>query len=528
MTCTALFAAAAVSLSPCAGVARYDTSGLSSVVVAHFLTAPVFVTAPRGDPARLFIVERGGRIRLRKRGDAPATYTTFLDITSRVYSSEGETGLLGLAFDPGYMSTLHFWVHYNELVGGQIFTVVARYSAMPTDPDLADPASELRVLRFAQPQTNHKGGTLAFGKDGFLYLFTGDGGGGGDQHGTCGNGQNLTVLLGKILRIDVRGIDPNSQDPDCGEPGGVYGVPSSNPFADGPGGLCDEVWALGLRNPWRASFDGETGDLFIADVGEACWEELNWASFSSPGGENYGWRQKEGAHCFDQTFTLGCDPPPYPCAGSPDCDDPTLVDPMLEHSHADGVCAVIGGYVYRGCRLPDWTGRYFYGDLCAGFVKSFRTVGGSPVDPLDHTDDLTPTGEFAGLLGSFGEDGQGEIYVVTLDGRVRKIVPPFRDLEVAARGTGAPFRLGKSGSWTWEDLYLATDVAVAFYRVYRGPVGGAYACVLKTTTPGWPAGGDPLNPSGGQLFSYVVTAVDATGQETRPGAIGSFDPSTCP
>ena len=515
------------AVNPCVGVSTTANTTVTSVTVATGLNFPILVTAPPSDTKRIFIVEKSGSIRIHPRGKSELTLSTFLDITSLVDDSGMEMGLLGLAFDPGYATTLHFWVNYNETVGGQRYTVVARYTASATNPDVANPASEVRVLRFPQPEDNHKGGMLAFGPDGFLYVFTGDGGGGGDLHGTCGNGQNKSTLLGKILRIDVRGIDPDATAPDCGAAGGVYGIPATNPFVNGSGGSCDEIWGYGLRNPWRSSFDKLTGDLYVADVGESCWEEVDFVPSGTGGGRNYGWRQMEGTHCFNVNDPFSCNPAGSICAGSPACYDASLTLPVLEFSHGTG-CAVIGGYVYRGCRMDAWQGRYFYGDFCPGFVKTFTMSGGVPSAQADITAQVDPGGLLGGNFGSFGADAQGELYVMSLGGTVLKIVPPFANLEVSAPGAGSRFRLSKTGDWTWENLTDSTDVPVSYYRVYRGPKGGAYTCISKRTIPSWPAGGDTTNPSPGQLLTYVVTAVNGSGQETARGAVGTFNPSTCP
>jgi glucose/arabinose dehydrogenase len=513
----------------CSGISETANTTLSSVVVASGLTQPDFVTAPPGDASRIFIVERGGRIKIHKRGQPATTLTTFLDISSKVNSAtDSELGLLGLVFDPDYATTRAFWMYYTETVNSQIYSVVARYLTSTGNPDLADSASEVRVLRFAQPETNHKAGMLTFAADGFLYVFSGDGGGGGDAHGACGNAQNRSVLLGKILRIDVRGVDPGSTPPDCGLAGATYRVPATNPFRDGPGiGSCDEVWAYGLRNPWRASFDALTGDLYVGDVGESCWEEIDWVAATSAGGENYGWRQMEGLNCYNPSQTGTCTPVGATCGGSPPCNDPSIRLPVVSFAHSPG-CAVTGGYAYRGCRMSNYRGTYFYGDYCAGFVKTIQMSGGVAVNPHDVTGQVDPGGTLSFNFSSFGVDAQGEIYTVGLNGSVRKVVPPFPDLEVSAEGAAAMLRLDKLGDWTWEDLFLATDVPVSFYRVYRGAVNGAYSCVFKATTPRWPLGGDATNPASGQLFAYVVSAVNASGVESKKGTTGTFNAGTCP
>ena len=505
----------------CIGVSPASNTTVTGTDVVTGLDAPLFVTAPRGDTTRIFVVEKGGRIRIHKHGQPPDTLQTFLDITARVADDDGEMGLLGLAFDPAFATTRRFWVHYTE-DDGDIYTVVARYTASLANPDVAD-TTETRLFRVEHPETNHKGGMIAFGSDGFLYVGVGDGGGGGDNHGECGNGQDRSVLLGKILRVDVRGLDPNATAPDCGLDAANYTIPSTNPFRDGAGGLCDEIWAYGLRNPWRFSFDVSTGDLYVGDVGQGCTEEVDYAARLSPGGQNYGWRQMEGSHCFDIDDEDNCDPSGVSCPGSPPCFDPGLALPVAEYSHSDG-CSITGGYVYRGCRMPNVKGRYFYGDYCNGETDSFVISNGVATNPVR----VTPQFGNVGSLSSYGVDGQGELYAVSLGGIVRKFVPPFADLEVSGKGAGTTLRLSKSGSWTWENLFTATDVPVSFYRVYRGTPGGAYACVLRTTTPSWTGGGDSAVPSPGQLFTYVVTAVNASGVETKRGTSGTFNATSCP
>jgi len=518
----------------CTGVAPAGNTGLKTVAVATGLTGrPLFVASPPGDGNRLFILEQNGLIRIKKRGDPPGQITTFLDISARVQASttHNEMGLLGLAFDPDYASTGLFYVNYTEgPVLGPWFTVVARYSVSGTSPDVADPNSEARLLRFAQPQDNHNGGQLQFGPDGFLYVSTGDGGGSGDVHGTCGNGQDRTTLLGKMLRLDVRGVAPLSLPPDCGGSGANYRIPADNPFADGLGGSCDEIWTYGLRNPWRSAFDAATGDLYIADVGQNCWEEVDYlpagAGGAGGGGQNLGWRQMEATHCFNVSQQSNCDPPAVSCSGVPPCHDPSLVLPVLEYGHNLG-CSITGGYVYRGCLMPNFAGTYFYGDFCAGFVRTFRIAGGVVTNPADRTLELDPGHTLSNSLTSFGVDDQGEIYINDRDGTILRILPPFRDLEVAGTGTARPLTLDPAG-WTWEDLQFATMHPVAFYRVYRGVPRGDFTCIFTTPEPRW-IGGDPGVPAPGAVFAYVVTAVSPDGQETRSGdPPQSLLPGTCP
>ena len=516
----------------CNGVSETTNTTLQSNLVVSGLTGrPLFVTSPPGDTQRIFVVEQNGFIRIHKRGDPPGTTSLFLDLSLIVSTFGDEMGLLGLAFAPDYATSGLFYVNYTERTGaGAMFTVVAQY-AVSANPDVADP-TELRILRFSQPETNHNGGQLFFGLDGFLYVSSGDGGGGGDVHGTCGNGQNNNTLLGKMLRIDVRGVDPNAGAPDCGGTTN-YEVPSDNPFRDGPGGsACDENWAWGLRNPWRSSQDAGTGDVYIADVGQGCWEEINYAAAAVAGGENYGWRQMEGTRCYNPT--LGCEATTgRTCTGVPNCNDPAFTLPVHSYSSSDTVpnpdpCSVTGGYVYRGCRMSAIRGKYFYGDYCNGFVRSFVVSGGVATNHQDWSSQLDPGNALDFGLTSFGEDAQGELYLVDRSGTVTKMVPPMSALEVSAVGAADQLLLSKTGDWTWEDLSRSAEVAVGFYRVYRGVPNGAFTCVHKALVPRWAAGGDPAVPAAGELYAYVVTAVSPTNEESATGHPGTFDGTTCP
>ncbi|MDP2530743.1 MAG: PQQ-dependent sugar dehydrogenase, partial [Candidatus Palauibacterales bacterium] len=313
--------------------AEMGTSGLVATPVVSGLSSPVWLTAPPGDP-RLFVVEQRGTIRIVK--DGSLLPEPFLDLRPAV-ASGGERGLLGLAFHPDYASNGRFYVDYTDPQGD---TRVVAYRVSASDPDRADPASGDTILAVDQPYSNHNGGLVTFGPDGMLYVGLGDGGSGGDPRG---NGQNRGTLLGAILRLDVDGGSP-------------YRIPPDNPFV-GQAGFRGEIWAWGLRNPWRYSFDPASGLLYIADVGQNDWEEIN-AEPARSGGLNYGWNVMEGRHCY----------------GSSSCDAQGLVQPILEYDHRDG-CSITGGFVYRGSAMPDLQGTYFYSDYCSGWLRSLRYDG---------------------------------------------------------------------------------------------------------------------------------------------------------
>ena len=495
----------------CSGVPETPGTAIQApAVVSGVPNRPLFVTAPPGDRTRLFIVAQDGLIFLWKRGNPPGTISVFLDITSRVSTFGNEQGLLGLAFSPDYATTGEFYVNYTAGTFFNSSTVVARYRVSTLDPDVADPTEE-RILTFPQPETNHNGGQVFFDPDGYLIVATGDGGGGGDQHGTCGNGQDLGNLLGKLLRIDVRGISGEPLGGDCGGLGN-YAIPADNPFR-GQAGRCGEIYTWGLRNPWRSSFDAASGDLFIADVGQDCWEEINWSAAGGASGVNFGWRQMEGAHCFNPN-AAGCDPPGVSCPGVADCNDPSLTLPVSEVGHSGGVCSITGGYVYRGCRMPALRGAYFYGDFCAGFVRSLRIAGGQAADPVDWTEELFGPGGSVASNTSFGQDAEGELYLVARGGDILRLLPDTDRLEVSAPGAGTPFLLGVD-RWTWEDLQYSTMLPIARYKVYRGVPNGTFDCIHQATVPEWT--GDPERPAAGEQFAYLVTALDGAGTETSPG-----------
>jgi glucose/arabinose dehydrogenase len=332
---------------------------------------PVFLTGAGDGSGRLFIVTQPGVISVIR--DGVILDTPFLDIQEQVSKPDqsgyyGERGLLGLAFHPRFHENGYFYVNYTDRDGN---TVIARYTAIPT-ADQADPLSEVRLLLVEQPYVNHNGGMLAFGPDGYLYIGLGDGGSAGDP---LGNGQSLETWLGKILRIDV----------DRGEP---YAVPADNPFASQGG--KPEIWAYGLRNPWRFSFDSLSGDLYIGDVGQAEWEEVDFLAAGSPGGVNFGWDYREGGHAYE---------------GEPS-GSLSLNDPVAEYSHDLG-CSITGGVVYRGMNLPEWQGVYLYGDYCNGNIWGLlRSPDGTWQNQL-----LFATGI---SISSFGVDEAGEIYLLDL------------------------------------------------------------------------------------------------------------------
>jgi glucose/arabinose dehydrogenase/murein DD-endopeptidase MepM/ murein hydrolase activator NlpD len=353
---------------------------LSFVPVVTGLSQPVFVTHAGDGSGRLFVLERAGRIRVIN-NSGTLLPTPFLDITSLVGSSGSEEGLLGLAFHPNYETNGLFFVAYTDTAGN---LVLARYS-VSSDSNVANPASAQFVLTIPHPtNSNHNGGMLAFGNDGYLYWSTGDGGGGGD---VPNNAQNLNVLLGKILRLDI-----NSGSP--------YAIPPDNPFV-GVSGARGEIWDYGFRNPWRFSFDRATQDIYIGDVGESRREEIDFEPSSASGGLNYGWRVLEGSLCFN------------PSSG---CDTNGKIMPVAEYDNNSATCAVTGGYVYRGLLSPQMTGIYFYGDFCSGEIWGLVRQPSGTWDS-----DLIVDTSF--LISSFGEDEAGELYLTDYSsGSVQKIV----------------------------------------------------------------------------------------------------------
>jgi glucose/arabinose dehydrogenase len=356
-----------------------NPAGVGLQEVASGLAFPLFLTSPPGDNARLFVVEKTGRIRIVRNGSLLST--PFLDVSAKV-SNGSEQGLLGLAFHPGYATNGRFVIDYTDGSGDTRISVFQ----VSANPDVADPASEQVILTVDQPYSNHNGGMVAFGPDGKLYIGMGDGGSGGDPQG---NGQNRNALLGKILRVEVSAT-------------GQLSVPSDNPFV-GQSGIRPEIWSYGVRNPWRFSFDRQTRDFYMADVGQNAREEIDLSTSATQfsRGLNYGWNRMEGTACYS------------PSSG---CNQSGLTLPVLDYGHSDG-CSVTGGYVYRGQDVPALSGLYFYADYCEGWVRSFRWNGSAAADQREWAA-LKPGGQ----ISSFGEDARGELYVMTAGGKVFRLV----------------------------------------------------------------------------------------------------------
>ncbi len=348
--------------------------------VAYGFEYPVYLTHAGDGSGRLFVAEQDGLIFIMQQGLIISDpFLDIRDLIPPVDSDHPEDGILGMAFHPNYAQNGQFFVHYNRKGDGA--TVIARYTVSADDPNKADPNSAEIILTHAQPNYNHDGGQLAFGPDGYLYVGLGDGGPSGDPNNQA---QNPQSLLGKILRIDVDGDAP-------------YAIPADNPANTVNAALAPEIWAWGLRNPWRFSFDAATGDLYIGDVGQFNWEEVDFQPAGSAGGQNYGWRVWEGRHHY--------------APDDPDVDTPVF--PALEYGHDQG-CAVTGGYVYRGQALPELDGVYFYGDYCTGRTWAAYRDGARDWQTLPFLDTEAS-------IVSFGTDEAGELYLVDYRGGVLEL-----------------------------------------------------------------------------------------------------------
>lgn len=367
--------------TPTPTVPPLEPMALESAFPSLTLERLVGLTYPPDGSNRLFAVLQRGQIMVFLNDPATTSAQVFLDITDRVNSTGNEEGLLGLAFDPRYTINGYFYVSYTASSPRR--SVISRFSVSQGDPNQADPANEFVILEVDQPYPNHNGGHIAFGPDGYLYIGLGDGGAAGDPRG---NGQDRSTLLGSILRIDVSNAAP----------GAPYTIPPDNPFVGEGDDIREEIWAYGLRNPWRFSFDRLSGDLWAADVGQADYEEID---LIEPG-SNYGWNIMEGAHCY---------PPGAQCSQA------GLTLPISEYAH-DGECSIIGGYVYRSSRLPSLYGAYLYTDHCSGTVWALRYDGVQVTEQAELVDsELTIT--------AFGEDAQGEVYILSRDNGIYRLRP---------------------------------------------------------------------------------------------------------
>jgi glucose/arabinose dehydrogenase len=430
---------------------------ITGVVVATGITQPTDIQSARDGSRRLFLVQQGGLIKVLDNG-TNLLATPFLDVSSLLQSTRGnEEGLLGLAFHPGYRTNGLFFLYYTNNNGSS--NVVARFTASPPATNVVNIATRAEILRIAHPgPANHNGGQLQFGPDGYLYIAPGDGGGGCDS---SNNAQNVNSLLGKMLRIDVDGASP-------------YAIPPTNPFAGATPGL-DEIWAYGLRNPWRFSFDRATGDLFIGDVGQSAREEINFQPASSSGGENYGWK------CIEGTSTNTCT---FACAA------PGMVPPIIEYVRASPRCSVTGGYRYRGHANLPLCGRYVFADYCSGEIIAGTLSNGTWSLAVLRDEPFTIT--------TFGEDEDGELYVGDrTNGRVLKLVPPDAD------GDGLP-------DW-WETAFFG---GVGVVNGNNDSDGDGFSDRQE-----YMAGTSPINPA--DLFR--ISDITRNGEsvvirlETRPG-----------
>ncbi|MES2284109.1 MAG: PQQ-dependent sugar dehydrogenase [Bacteroidota bacterium] len=355
--------------------------------IAKRLLGPVAMDCPKDGSGRLFICEQSGKIKIIK--DGKKLSEPFLDVShkldrmNKIYS---EKGLLGIAFHPKYKINGKFFIYYSahsKTPGSDHKSILAEYK-VSSNTDIADPGSERVILEVEQPESNHNGGQLVFGPDGFLYVGLGDGGGAGDEHGVIGNGQDLNTVLGKILRID---IDKSDAQKDSNKP---YSIPADNPFVNNKNARS-EIWAYGLRNPWRFSFDSKTKELFCADVGQNIWEEIN---IIEPG-KNYGWRIMEGNHCYDPATN---------------CDQKDLVPPIAEYNHDVGI-SITGGFVYRGKAIPFLVGKYVFGDWKGKLFYLEKSADKWKM--VDMVIEGKKNNDIGSDINSFGEDENGEIYILT-------------------------------------------------------------------------------------------------------------------
>ena len=374
---------------------------LSSELVSDGFKKPVFVISYPTDASILYVVEQAGKIIVLDSGQKKSK--PFFNINKRVvnpFRPGDERGLLGFAFHPDHENNKKFYINYIDNDG---HTIVSEFIAQSKYK--ADHNSERILLRLEQPYGNHNGGHIEFGKDGYLYIAIGDGGAAGDP---LDSGQDLTSLFGKVIRIDINGSP--------------YSIPKSNPFY-GIKNAREEIWAWGLRNVWRFSFDKKTGDIYYGDVGQNKWEEVNFEPASSSGGNNYGWRQMEASYCFEPKENCKRDGMVLPIIEYPnDAYHPAFALGRKNQLNVEG-CSVTGGYVYRGKKLKGFEGVYFFGDYCSGNIWSFKVIDGKANEFKNRTEEINiADGEFTNYISSFGQDADGEIYIVDYNGAVYKII----------------------------------------------------------------------------------------------------------
>jgi glucose/arabinose dehydrogenase len=446
---------AAGVLSACVFILTFGSGRSAAAAIELQLVAPnvpfiVGIEDALDDSGRLFLVRQAGRILIHD--GTQVLPDPFLDISSLV-RFDGEQGLLGLAFHPSYPGNGLFYVHYTNRSG---MTVIARYH-VSSNPNVADPSSATTLLTQAQPFANHKGGRLAFGPDGFLYIALGDGGSAGDP---MNNGQRLDTILGKLLRIEV-----NSGSP--------YGIPASNPFV-GVSRARPEIWAYGLRNPWRFAFDRETGDLLIADVGQGAWEEIDFQPAAASGGQNYGWGLMEGRHCYNP---------------STNCNSESLTLPILEYSHLLG-CSVTGGFRYRGTLLTNHIGTYFFADYCSGRIwgATQDALGEWTTIQLLDTDIMVTT---------FGERSDGEIFLSQYgaNGQLYRLMPGASTPVLTVTKSGSGGRITSSPATLECGSICGAQLSA-----------GAVVRLTATPDPGWTFAGWTGDPD--CLDGTVTMAAD--------------------
>jgi glucose/arabinose dehydrogenase len=492
-----------IVLSVCVANALFGAppTVLSTVKLASGLNAPVYATVAPADESRIFIVEQGGTIRILKNGVVQST--PFLDISTTKVLTGTERGLLGLAFHPAYATNGYFFVYYTAKPLGSL--IVERFQRLTAD--VADASSGTIVFGPISHPTyaNHNGGCIHFGPDGYLYIATGDGGG-----PDC-NAQKGTSYLGKIVRIDADQW---------------FIAPPTNPFVSPFDGVLDLIWATGLRNPWRWSFDRETGDMHVADVGQNAIEEINFLPGGTGAGANFGWRAMEGTNCFS---TSACP------VGTPPCNDPSYFDPIHTYAHdVNGGFSVTGGYVYRGCAIPDLRGTYFFADYATSKLWSYRVVGGAVTALTVRTAELDPPGvDTITSISSFGEDACGEILICDHNGELFKIVPATTpaagvDLgsgEVAFNGQSPTLAVcGLLDTGNTADFSLKTAPAnktmVLFVGLSQNPIplfGGTFVPALPApliVPLGTGPTGEftfPIPGGGGPIDLYVQGVIDDVG-----------------